>query len=148
MDFNVEQYKMYHPDLHTAGFVSDHDVKLHYLQYGRQEGRLYKRTRLILRYTACTGLMNQQYSHVAAFALAISLGAEIVLPPAATRDSFGKHFSVFRDKNEMAWRPAPLDTLLDVQGIIAHWKQHGLVVHAVSKVLNVPSTKCITMHAQ
>jgi len=51
---------------------------------------------VLLRYTACTGLINQQYSHIAAFSLAAVLGAEIVLPPAAKRDSFAHYFSVFK----------------------------------------------------
>jgi hypothetical protein len=63
---------------------------------GRAEGRVYKRLRVLLRYTACTGLINQQYSHIAAFSLAAVLGAEIVLPPAAKRDSFAHYFSVFK----------------------------------------------------
>ena len=57
---------------------------------------MYKRLRVLLRYTACTGLINQQYSHIAAFSLAAVLGAEIVLPPAAKRDSFAHYFSVFK----------------------------------------------------
>ena len=44
------------------------------------------------------GLINQQYSHIAAFALAAVLGAEIVLPPAAKRDSFAHYFSVFKEQ--------------------------------------------------
>ncbi len=46
-----------------------------------RQGRLCKRVRLLLRYTAGTGLINQHYSHIAAFALAAVLGAEVVLPP-------------------------------------------------------------------
>ena len=43
-------------------------------------------------------MINQQYSHIAAFALAAVLGAEIVLPPAAKRDSFAHYFSVFKEQ--------------------------------------------------
>ena len=46
----------------------------------------------------CAGLINQQYSHIAAFTLAAVLGAEIVLPPAAKRDSFAHYFSVFKEQ--------------------------------------------------
>ena len=46
----------------------------------------------------CAGLINQQYSHIAAFALGAVLGAEIVLPPAAKRDSFAHYFSVFKEQ--------------------------------------------------
>jgi hypothetical protein len=46
-----------------------------------RQGRLCKRVRLLLRYTAGTGLINQHYSHISVFALAAVLGAEVVLPP-------------------------------------------------------------------
>jgi len=45
------------------------------------QGRLYKRVRVLLRYTAGTGLINQHYSHISAIMLAATLGAELVLPP-------------------------------------------------------------------
>ena len=46
--------------------------------------------RLVLRYTACAGLMNQHYSHIAAFALAAALGASWCWPlPSAETPSQG-----------------------------------------------------------
>lgn len=33
--------------------------------------------RTVLRYSACGGLINQQYSHISAFTLALALGAEV-----------------------------------------------------------------------
>jgi hypothetical protein len=83
---------MYHPDLAQLGITTPEAAKQHYLLQGRREGRPYKRLRVLLRYTACTGLINQQYSHIAAFALAAALGAELVLPPAVCRDSFAHYF--------------------------------------------------------
>ena len=53
-----------------------------------------RRLRVVLRYVAGTGLINQHYSHVAALALAAVLGAEVVLPPAMHRSSFEHIFSV------------------------------------------------------
>ena len=53
-----------------------------------------RRLRLLLRYIAGTGLINQHYSHVAALGLATMLGAEVVLPPAMHRSSFEHIFSV------------------------------------------------------
>ena len=85
-------YLSYHPDLHKLGVTTEDAAKQHYLDKGRAEGRLYKRVRVMLRYTACTGLINQHYSHIAAFSLAAVLGAEIVLPPAVCRDSFAHYF--------------------------------------------------------
>lgn len=57
------------------------------------------------------------------------LGAEVVLPPAAKRDSFGHYFSVFKEQNEVSWTPAPLDSIMDVDKILATWRAKGLTVH-------------------
>lgn len=57
---------------------------------------------MLLRYTACTGLINQHYSHIASFVLAAVLGAEVVLPPAAKRDSFGHYFSTYKVRQSTA----------------------------------------------
>ena len=89
------------------------------------------RPRLLLRYTACMGLINQQYSHIAAFSLAAALGAELVLPPAICRDSFEHYFHTNRSKNEMAWAPFPTEGLLDVEGVVAAWARAGITVHRV-----------------
>ena len=67
----------------------------------------------------------QQYSHIAAFALALKLGASIVLPPAVTRENFKRTYS------QVEWLAAPLETLLDVDEIIERWHQVGMHVHKV-----------------
>ena len=36
---------------------------------------------------------------------------------------------MYKDKNEVRWSPVALDTLLDVEGIVAYWAPRGLVVH-------------------
>ncbi|KAI7838016.1 hypothetical protein COHA_008197 [Chlorella ohadii] len=119
-DFDAQVYLLYHPELKQQGIDSPAAAARHYLAKGRAEGRPYKRLRVLLRYTACTGLINQHYSHIAAFTLAAALGAELVLPPAVCRDSFAHYFSVYKEKNEVQWSPVPLDALLDVDGIIAY----------------------------
>ena len=91
-----------------------------------------RRYRLQLRYTACTGLVNQQYSHIAAFTLAAALGvSEVHLPPAAVRDSFGHKFSVHQEQNQMQWFPARSSCLLDVQRLQQTWARMGVAVHEV-----------------
>jgi hypothetical protein len=91
-----------------------------------------RRYRLQLRYTACTGLVNQQYSHIAAFALAAALGVtDIHLPPAAVRDSFGHKFSVHQEQNQMQWFPATSGCLLDVERLQRTWAALGIAVHEV-----------------
>ena len=132
-DFDWSTYLLYHPELREQEHVqTEDDAKLHYVEKGRAEGRFYKRLRVLLRYTACTGLINQQYSHIAAFSLSAVLGAELVLAPAVKRDSFANYFSTFKDQNEVSWTAAPLSSLLDVESIIHFWQQRGLVVHNVS----------------
>ena len=132
-DFDWSTYLLYHPELREQEQVqTEDDAKLHYVEKGRAEGRFYKRLRVLLRYTACTGLINQQYSHIAAFSLSAVLGAELVLAPAVKRDSFANYFSTFKDQNEVSWTAAPLSSLLDVESIIHFWQQRGLVVHNVS----------------
>lgn len=93
-----------------------------------------RRYPLQLRYTACTGLVNQQYSHIAAFTLAAALGvAEVHLPPAAVRDSFGHMFSTHQDQNQMQWFPARAGALLDVQRLQRSWAEMGITVHEVRR---------------
>ena len=71
------------------------------------------------------------------------LGAHIVLPPAAVRDSFAHYFSVFKDRNEVAWTAAPLESLIDVDHLISFWHEQGV---NLSKVLAVylSSDSCLS----
>jgi len=59
------------------------------------------------------------------------MGAEVVLPPALMRNSFGSYYSTFKDKNEVTWSPASADLLLDVKSIQEVWQAHGVAVHEV-----------------
>jgi hypothetical protein len=43
--------------------------------------------------------MNQHYSHVAAMTIAMEIGADVILPYALKRDSFGKYFNPDPSKN-------------------------------------------------
>ncbi|KAK9785429.1 hypothetical protein WJX73_009533 [Symbiochloris irregularis] len=134
-----QAYLLYYPELQRKHNVNtEKQAKHHYLSVGRTEGRVYKRLRVLLRYTASTGLINQQYSHIAAFALATALGAEIVLPPAVKRDSFAHYFSTFKEENEVNWTAAPLESLLDVDSIINFWRGRGLPVHKTPSLASVP----------
>ncbi len=77
---------------------------------------------------SAAGLINQLYSHISAISLGVALGAEIVLPPAAVRDSFAHYFSVFKERNEVVWAAAPADTLVDADGLIDFWGQKGVTI--------------------
>lgn len=130
-DFDWQTYLLYNPELRDAGISSQQQAEAHYIQTGYYQGLMYKRLRVLLRYTACTGLINQHYSHIAAFSLSAVLGAELVLPPAVKRDSFAHYFSVFKEHNEVKWTPAPLESLLNVDKIVDFWQGRGLTVHRV-----------------
>jgi len=90
---------------------------------------LKKQTRIIIQYTACGGLVNQLYSTIAAIAIATTMGAELVLPPAVHRDSFAKHFSTKKENNDVDWYASPLDEILDVDRLRDHWRSRGLIMH-------------------
>jgi hypothetical protein len=83
--------------------------------------------------------MNQHYSHIAALTLAAALNASVVMPPAVKRDSYAKYFSIFKDKNEVQWTPAPLDTLLDVKSITRTWAAKGIAIQMVPASLFSPA---------
>ena len=131
-DFDWQTYLLYNPELRDKGVSSQQQAEDHFIRIGYTEGMIYKRLRVLLRYTACTGLINQHYSHIAAFSLCAVLGAELVLPPAVKRDSFAHYFSVFKEHNEVKWTPAPLESLLNVDKIVEFWRGRGLTVHRVS----------------
>lgn len=137
-DFDWQTYLLYNPELRDAGIGSQQQAEEHYVQKGYAQGMIYKRLRVLLRYTACTGLINQHYSHIAAFSLCAVLGAELVLPPAVKRDSFAHYFSVFKEHNEVKWTPAPLESLLNVDKIVEFWRGRGLTVHRTPALLPFP----------
>ena len=77
------------------------------------------------------GLINQHYSHIAAFTLSSAIGAQLVLAPALQRDSFGSYFSMHKEQNEVTWTPTSVSLLLDEDRIIEEWQAHGMQVHKV-----------------
>lgn len=87
------------------------------MSHGYAENRVYTRIPLLLRYTACGGLMNQHYSHIAAITLAAALGADIMIPQALTRDSFASSFHMDPSRNKMQWTTAPFESMWDIDYI-------------------------------
>ena len=61
--FDWQTYLAYYPDLAQSGINSEGQALQHYLQHGRQEGRLFKRLKVLLHYTACTGEALQPSLH-------------------------------------------------------------------------------------
>lgn len=116
-DFDWQAYLDYNTDIRAFGVNSMEFAAGHYLSYGYKERRVYKRIPLVVRYTACGGLMNQHYSHLAAITLAVALGADVILPAAVRRDSFAHYFSADPKRNEVEWTPVPFETLWDMHYI-------------------------------
>lgn len=141
-DFDWQAYLAYYPDLLHSGITSEAEAQQHYLEHGRQEGRIHKRLKVLLHYTACTGLINQHYSHIAAFTLSSAIGAELVLPPGLQRDSFASYFSMYKEQNEVTWTATSVSQLLDVDRIIEEWRAHGMEVHKVTDFIAPAASTC------
>ncbi len=137
-DFDWQAYLAYYPDLVSSGISSESGAQQHYLAHGRQEGRVHRRLKVLMHYTACTGLINQHYSHIAAFTLSSAIGAELVLAPGLQRDSFASYFSAHKEQNEVTWTSMSTDQLLDVDRIIEEWRARGMDVHKVSIAASCP----------
>lgn len=141
--FNWRSYLALNPDLEQSGIDSEFKAKQHFIQHGKLEGRAFRDFKVRMHYTACTGLINQQYSHIAAFILSSAIGAELVLPPALMRNSFGSYYSLLKEKNEVLWEAAPADMLLDVERIIEAWQRQGMKVHKVTQTC----PQCFIIHS-
>lgn len=63
-----------------------------------------------------------------------------MLPPAAVRDSFAHYFSVFKEKNEVVWTAAPLESLIDVDYLIDFWQEQGINVSKVRQAAETSVT--------
>lgn len=73
--------------------------------------------------TPCTPLYTEQYySHLAAWAVALRVGAEVVLPPALVKDGQG------------IWQPTQTDVLLNTSGMqMAAKQQFRMLMHLVCR---------------
>ena len=141
-DFDWQAYLAYYPDLLLSGIGNEAEAERHYLKHGRQEGRIHKRLKVLMHYTACTGLINQHYSHIAAFTLSSAIGAELVMAPGLQRDSFGSYFSAHEEQNEVIWTEMSTGQLYDVDRIIEEWHARGMDVHPVSILHLSASSPC------
>ena len=68
------------------------------------------------------GLINQQYALIAAIVFARAFGAELVLPKALHRRSFG-------DAEAAEWRSAPFASVWDEGHLVRYWAAQGVVLH-------------------
>ena len=81
---------------------------------------LYHECGLTLRYTACGGLVNQHYCHLAALTLAHLANAScIIWPPMQERASFNRRYSQRSSDNEQSWMYLDATSIWDVEAISA-----------------------------
>ncbi len=133
-----QAYQFYNPDL--PYFASEADAKAHYLRAGYIEGRIYRRVPTTLRYKVLGGLCNQLYSHLSVLALAATMGAEVIVPPALARESF---------QQNGGWLEAPPDALLDLGSMAQHWRAQGVSIHKVCCGLFVMTgSLCLNLRLQ
>lgn len=72
---------------------------------------------ITLQYSACFGLSNQLYSHISALLLAWLLKADVVFPPAASRDSFAKRYNRHKNIYETEWLKVDPHEVWDIDAL-------------------------------
>ena len=81
-DFDWRAYLKWNPELELQGIHTKHAAEEHYVAEGHLKSLVYRDFELTLRYTACGGLMNQHYCHIATIALAhLAKANKIIWPP-------------------------------------------------------------------
>jgi hypothetical protein len=90
----------------------------HYQTFGRFQERVYKDFELTIRYTACGGLFNQHYCHIAALAIAhLAHAKNVIWPPLQERESFSKRYHTNATLNEQTWTYVDADMVWDISTI-------------------------------
>ncbi|GAB4821432.1 hypothetical protein N2152v2_008478 [Parachlorella kessleri] len=98
----------------------------HHVTPGRQQHRLSVELPVTFSYVATWGLCNQLFAHLSLLAIASAFNATLVLPPAASRDTFN---------GQSEFREEPIETLLDVDRMADHWRSKGLRIVKVGLAL-------------
>lgn len=134
--FDYKFYTTFYEDIGARRW-SYRQALAHYKHIGRFEGRLAAPVVVRLKYIACGGLCNQLYSHIHAFIIARALGADVVVPPALRRSSFGDIVSsrtnLTKEERKMqaSWLFEPVDSILDVERMAQYWAARGVTVRRV-----------------
>jgi len=138
-DFNWRGYLLRNADLRDAGLRTMAAAHEHYQLKGRLTKRQHQRVPILLQYTACQGLFNQMYAHLAAFLLAFYLEADVVLPHALHRDSFESQYSAIEGTNKVQWMVDPVGALLDVDAIKEYHSKDGRMVYMTPSTAPAPN---------
>lgn len=118
LGFDWHAYLKWNPELQSAGVSSQRAAQDHYLTTGASQNLVYQDYNLTLRYTACGGLMNQHYCHLATLVLAHLCHAKrVIWPPMQERTSFNRRYHTSAEKNEQSWLYLDATSLWDMPAI-------------------------------
>ena len=116
--FDWQAYLKWNPELQSTGIRSQAAAEDHFLTTGVSQTLVYQDYNLTLRYTACGGLMNQHYCHLATLVLAHLCHAKrVIWPPMQERTSFNRRYHTSADKNEQSWLYLDANSLWDIPSI-------------------------------
>jgi hypothetical protein len=97
----VQAYLTYYPDV-AMQWPSMQDAARHYVLFGHQEVRLYRRVRVLMHYDACGSLLKQHQSLLAAMSMAAALGADVVIPtPSSVSTGHRLSYSALWDEDTL-----------------------------------------------
>jgi hypothetical protein len=93
----------------------------HVLVHSTGQHSEFRHVELTLRYTACGGLVNQHYCHLAALALAhLANVSHVIWPPMQERQSFNLRYHSEAHKNEQSWTYLDATTVWDLEAVQAN----------------------------
>eukprot|EP01023_Acetabularia_acetabulum_P032553 TRINITY_DN303_c0_g1_i3.p1 TRINITY_DN303_c0_g1~~TRINITY_DN303_c0_g1_i3.p1 ORF type:complete len:523 (+),score=52.65 TRINITY_DN303_c0_g1_i3:247-1815(+) len=117
-------YMQYYPEisLQNNGKFDSLTALQHYNEFGQFNEYIPRKINMVVRYTACSGLVNQQYAHIASISIAVLLGAKLILPPSLQRLTFNSSFT------NTPWKQLPTDHVLDMEYVTQYWKKKGLEI--------------------
>jgi hypothetical protein len=122
-EFSWQAYLKWNPELEANGIHDQESAERHFLTVGKSQNLVYKDFDLTLRYTACGGLMNQQYCHISALAIAhLAHAKNVIWPPMQERTSFSKRYHTNAAMNEQSWLYLDANTLWDIPAIQKSFK--------------------------
>lgn len=117
-DFDWRAYLKWNPELELQGIHTRRVAEEHYVAEGHLKSLVYRDFELTIRYTACGGLMNQHYCHIATIALAhLAKAKKIIWPPMQERKSFHIRYHPDAKRNEQHWEYLDATTLWDLPKI-------------------------------
>lgn len=92
IDFDWKAYLRWNPEAGARGAAMEEEAEADYQSSGgRGNGRVYKAIEMTIRYTACGSVMEQQYCHISALAVAsLSNVTRVITPPVAVREVSGR----------------------------------------------------------